>query len=65
MTMTRAWWIVAGGMILAVPGTVALAVINQALDVHHDLRYPFLLGCAIAAVGVVLVTRVAVRALGR
>ena len=71
MTMTRAWWVVAGGMIVAVPGTIAVALIkhvtNLGPDVHHTLRYltyaVLLLGLAIAAVGVVQVGLAAVRAL--
>jgi hypothetical protein len=73
MTMTRAWWIAAFGMIVAVPGTIAVAVINYVTDlgpdVHHALRYlaqaVLVLGLVIAAVGVVQVTRVAVRAIAR
>jgi hypothetical protein len=73
MTMTRAWWIVAVGMIVAFPGTVAVALINYVTEpgpvIHQALRdlmyVVFVLGCAIVAVGVVQVTRVAARALAR
>lgn len=65
MTVTRAWWIVAGGMIIALPGALAFAELNRNiihLGVSHGAREVFFLGLAIAAVGVVQVARTAARA---
>jgi hypothetical protein len=67
VTMTRAWWTVATGMIVAVPGLVVVAIVKQITHIHH-LGYVMggilLLGLAIVAVGVVQVTRATVRTIG-
>jgi len=70
MTITRAWWIVAGGMIVAVPGAIAVVAINRFIDLgphlHRGLSYAtrgiFFVGLAIAAVGVVEVVLTVARA---
>jgi hypothetical protein len=61
VSVTRAWWIVAGGMIIGVPGRIAIHLIHFGPAGRHAARGAFYFGLAVAAVGVVQVARAATR----
>jgi hypothetical protein len=63
VTITRAWWIVAGGLIITAPGTIAIHLIRVGPTLAHTAHGAIYLGLAVAAAGSSQVLRAAIRQL--